>query len=283
MLRVLRRRGRDPKEELNELLGKYELPSLSSCMIDLLGLLRDPRTPMSEVASRVETDPGLTVRILRLTNSAGFGLLTQVSNLQHAVALLGRSRLESLVLTIAATDRIPIRMECMETGQFWAAAARRATLARVLAQHLHAATQAEAFTAGLLHDIAVPVLAGLDAERYSALLEDWHASEEARLDVLEREAFGFDHAHIGALMAQDWGLPEYLVEAIRGHHEVGAESGVDPAVRLASLVKYFPAREGTDGIRKVGENQFGIEQPLMDEIISRSFAEADQFAGMFFE
>jgi HD-like signal output (HDOD) protein len=283
MLRVLKRKAKDPKAELKEMLGSYELPTLSSCMIDLLGLLRDPDTPMAEVASRVETDPGLTVRILRLINSAGFGLLSQVSNLQHAVALLGRSRLESLVLTFAATERIPVQVECMETGQFWGAAARRATLARVLAQHLHAATQAEAFTAGLLHDMAVPVLAGLNPETYGSLLERWHAADGAPLDALEREAFGFDHAQVGALMAEDWGLPGYLVDAIGGHHDLGRESGADPAVRLASLVKYFPGQDGREQIMGVAEREFGIDPLLMEEMISRSFAEADQLAGLFYE
>lgn len=265
------------------MLGKYELPSLSSSMINLLGLLRDPETPMSEVATQVEMDPGLTVRILRLINSAGFGLMTQVSNLQHAVSLLGRSRLESLVLTFAATDRIPVRMECLETGRFWSAAARRATLARVVAQHLHAATQAEAFTAALLHDIAVPVLASANPAGYADLLEFWRSNEEARLDLLEQELFGFDHARVGALMAEDWGLPEYLVQAIAGHHEPVGQTAPDPAVRLVSRLRYWPESDPTEGIKKVAEEEFGIDPPLFDEMIARSNADAEAFAGMFYE
>ena len=133
MFKLLKRKNQDPKEELRELLGQYELPTFSSSMVDLLRLLRDPEIPMAEVASRVEMDPGLTVRILRLINSAGFGLMTEVSNLQHAVSLLGRSRLESLVLTFAATEGISVQMDGLDSTRFWGAAARRATLARVLA------------------------------------------------------------------------------------------------------------------------------------------------------
>ncbi|MCK4546527.1 MAG: HDOD domain-containing protein [Candidatus Eisenbacteria sp.] len=283
MLTLLKRRKRNPRAELRELLGRYDLPSVSPTVINLLSLLRDPETHMSEVASRVEMDPGLTVRILRLINSAALGLSTQVSNLQHAVGLLGRSRLESLVLTFAAADQIPSRMECMETGWFWGAAARRATLARVLAQHMHAATQAEAFTAGLLLDIAVPVLAGVDSEGYATLLDQLHANDEARLDDLERELFGFDHATVGALMAEDWGLPEYLVKAIGGHHGDNAESGADPAVRLVSFAKYSPENDGAEAIKKAAENEFGIEEFLIEEMIARSFADAEQFAEMFFD
>ena len=202
MFKMFTRKKADPREELRDLLGGYEVPSMPSTAIKLLGLLRDPDVPMAEVASAVEMDPGLTVKILQLINSAAFGLLSEVSNLQHAVSLLGRSRLESLVLAFTAADRIPASVDCIQSRQFWGAAARRATLARVLAQHLHAATQAEAFTAGLLQDIAVPLLASKDPEIYSELLSKWHEESDLHLDDLERERFGHDHATVGALMAE---------------------------------------------------------------------------------
>lgn len=281
MFKIFKRQKEDPKEELRALLGDYEVPSMPATAIKLLGLLRDPETPMAEIANQVEMDPGLTVKILQLINSAAFGLLSQVSNLQHAVSLLGRSRLESLVLAFAAAAQVPNPMECMKTRQFWGAAARRATLARALAQHMHAATQAEAFTAGLLQDIAVPLLAGKDPEAYGALLERWHAEEQADLDSLEREAFGHDHASVGALMAEDWGLPDYLIQAIGGHHHPEEGVLVDPAVRLVSLVKYCPENDGREAVMGAAEAEYGIEAALTEEMIDRAFADAEQVARMF--
>jgi HD-like signal output (HDOD) protein len=281
VFKFIRRKDRDPREELQELLGGFELPTFSSSMVDLLGLLRDPEIPMSDVASRVEMDPGLTVRVLGLINSAGFGLMTQVSNLQHAVSLLGRSRLESLVLTFAATDGIAVAMEGLDAVQFWGAAARRATLARVLAQHLHAGTQAEAFTAGLLQDIAVPVLASVRPDEYAGILKRLHSGDGVRLDLEEQEIFGFDHATVGALLAEDWGLPAYLVEAIGGHHAPTEAWTAEPAVRLVSLVNYWPENDGSESIRRVAQEEYAIENDLADEMITRSFSDAEQFAGMF--
>ena len=281
MFKFIRRKDRDPRKELQEMLGQFELPTFSSSMVDLLGLLRDPEIPMAEVASRVEMDPGLTVRVLRLINSTGFGLMTQVSNLQHAVSLLGRSRLESLVLTFAATDGISVEMDGLDANHFWGAAARRATLARNLAQHLHAGTQAEAFTAGLLQDIAVPVLASVKPGEYREILQRAHSEDGLRLDLKEREVFGFDHATVGALMAEDWGLPTYLVEAIGGHHELREDYTAEPAVRLVATVSYWPENVGAAAIQKIAEEEFGIEADLMEDMIARSFADAEQFAGMF--
>lgn len=281
MFKFLNRKKEDPRAELRALLGDYEVPSMPATAIKLLGLLRDPETPMAEIASQVEMDPGLTVKILQLINSAAFGLLSQVSNLQHAVSLLGRSRLESLVLAFAAAAQVPNPMVCLKSRQFWGAAARRATLARALAQHMHAATQAEAFTAGLLQDIAVPLLAGKDPEAYATLLERWHTEDTANLDALEREAFGHDHASVGALMAEDWGLPEYLIHAIAGHHEPEEGLVVEPAVRLVSLLRYSTDSDGREAVMESAEAEYGIEIALAEEMIDGAFADAEQVAGMF--
>lgn len=283
VLGLRKRQKQDPRAELEALLGDYEIPGLPSTVIRLLSLLRDPEIPMARVAGQVEMDPGLTVRILRLVNSAAFGLLSSVSNLQHAISLLGRSRLESLVLAIAAADHIPDQMACMEARAFWEAAARRATLARTVAKHMHAATQAEAFTAGLLQDMAVPLLANTNPDGYLTILNRWHSDQMESLDSLERDLFGFDHADIGALMAEDWGLPEYLVQAIGGHHAPNGATNVDPAVRLVSFVTYSPEKDGSAVIKKTAETQFGIDAPLMEEMLDRSFSEAGEVAGMFLD
>jgi HD-like signal output (HDOD) protein len=281
VFRLFARKNEDPREELKHLLGDYEVPSMPSTAIKLLGLLRDPDTPMAEIAGQVEMDPGLTVRVLQLINSAAFGLLSQVSNLQHATSLLGRSRLESLVLAFAAAETVPRDMGCLEPQKFWEAAARRATLARLVAQRLHAATQAEAFTAGLLQDIAVPLLAGIKPEAYAKLLDRWHQEPGADLDAGERELFGYDHATVGALMAEDWGLPEYLIQAVGGHHSANGEADVDPAVRLVALLRYDPENDGRDHVLGAAESMFGIERPLAEEMMTKAFADAGQVAGMF--
>jgi len=281
VFRLFARKNDDPRAELKDLLGDFEIPCMPSRAIRLLGLLRDPETPMAEIASQVEMDPGLSVRILQLVNSAAFGLLSQVSNLQHATSLLGRSRLESIVLAIAAGETLPKQMGCLDPQRFWEAAARRATLARLLAQHLHAATQAEAFTAGLLQDIAVPLLAGMNPDGYAGVLDRWHQEGDAELDEGERDLFGYDHAIVGALMAEEWGLPEYLIQAVGGHHSKNGEADVDPAVRLVALLKYDPENDGRERVLAEAESTFGIDRSLAEEMMDRAFADAGQVAGMF--
>lgn len=281
MFKFFKRKQTDPKEELKALLGDYELQSFPAAVMNVLGMLRDPHSEVKDIADQIQMDPGMNIKILRLINSAAFGLVTKVSNLHHAVTILGRSRLESMLLTYAVATTIPPKLGCMEVSRFWLASARRACLAKRIALHLHAATQAESFTAALLQDLAIPLISEGKIELYKDLLKKWHADKEADIDVMERELLGYDHPTIGALFAEGWGLPEYLIHAIAGHHDLSEESSTEPAVRLVSLLRYFDEDDGTERLIKTAEKDFGISMNMMEGMIIKAFAEAEQFADSF--
>ncbi len=277
MFNFFKRGKKDPLKELETFLGGYELPSFSAAVINVLSKLRDPESSMAEIVPLIELDPGMTVKILRLVNSAGFGLTTKARSLQHAITLMGRSRLEAVVLSFGVSDSLPTSMQCMNRALFWATAARRACLARMLAQHLHAATQAECFTVGLLQDMAIPVLDGIHQDSYGGLIKRWHEDEECQLTALEADQFGYDHAGIGALMAEAWELPDYIVNSIATHHIHSADVQAEPAVQLVSLVKYFEDNDGMDALIESAQHNYNIDQPLMEDMVSQAFAYAEQF------
>lgn len=281
MFDFFKRKRKDPKEELKALLGDYELQRFPTVVMNVLGMLRDPHTETRDIAEEIQMDIGMNIKILRLINSSAFGLTTKVSNLHHAVTILGRSRLESMLLAYAVATNIPSTLGCMEISRFWLASARRAALARHIALHLHAATQAESFTAALLQDLAIPLISKAKELTYKGLLRKWHADKDADIDVMERELFGYDHPSVGALVAMEWGLPEYLIHAIAGHHDLSEQSSAEPAVRLVSLVRYFDEDDDTERLLKTADEDYGIGKNMMGEMISKAFAEAEQFAQTF--
>lgn len=268
-----------PAAELKNLLGNYELPGLPTVVMDVLSMLRDPEAESSDIASRVQMDMDMSVKILRLTNSSAFGLTTKVSNVQHAVTILGRSRLESMLLTYAVTSAIPKTMDVMELERYWLAAARRACLARHLARRLHAATQADSFTAALLQDLALPLLSDRYGEKYRKVFERW-MEEDCSLIELEEDAFGVNHAHVGALAAEEWGLSDYLIQSIAAHHDLSPSSQAEAAVRVVSMIKYDRDQDMQPLIQAVYD-EFGLEQCRVEEMIELAFDEAEQFAGTF--
>ncbi len=209
---------------------------------------------------------------MRTVNSAAFGFVAKVNNIQHAVNLLGASRLESLILTVAIKDVMPdLKIRCFDIKQFWGASNRRAALARLLAEHTDPATKAEAFSAGLLQDMAVPFIAGIKKEEYCAVLDRWNAEEGLGLDALERDAFGFDHQSVGALMAEKWEMPEYIIKAISGHHGTGDTVGAGRAVRLASYLKDNDTIDDTKFLVKKCVEELGLEESSVEEIVKKTF------------
>ena len=218
----------------------HELPSFSASVVNLLEMLRNPDCSFAQLAEELETDPGLHVRVLKTVNSAAFGLSHKVSNLHHAISLLGRARLESLVLSVAVRNNlgngeIP---DWFDMRRFWQTAARRAALARSLAQRLHPSNQSECFTAGLLQDMAVPILARYREQNYRSLYDEWNGDPSIKnLSEYERQLLQLDHAEIGAQMAKNWGFPPNLIEMIGSHH-LNLDAPASPlAVRVVSLIK----------------------------------------------
>jgi len=281
MFNFFKRKQADPKEELKALLGDYELQSFPAAVMEALGMLRDPHSEVKDIADQIQMDPGMNIKILRLVNSPAFGLVTKVANIHHAVTILGRSRLESILLTYAVATTIPPKLDCMEASLFWRVSARRACLAKHIALHLHAATQAESFTAALLQDLAIPLISEGKRQLYTDLLKKWHEDKDADIHVMEQELLGYSHPTIGALIAEGWGLPEYLIHAIAGHHDLSEQSSAEPAVRLVSLLRYFDENDGTERLLKTAEKDFGIGMNMMKEMISKAFTEAEQFADSF--
>lgn len=281
MFNFFGRKKKEPLSELTTFLGGYELPSFPTAVINVLSKLRDPESSMAELVPLIELDPGMTIKILRLVNSVGFGLTTKAQNLQHAITLMGRSRLEAVVLSFGVSDSLPASMRCMSNSLFWATAARRACLARVLAQHLHAASQAECFTVGLLQDMAIPVLDSIHTDTYCEVLRQWHENEDCQLIALESEQFGYNHESIGALMADAWDLPDYITQSIGTHHDHTADSKIEPAIRLVSLIKYFDENDGMASLLASAKQNYDIEQPLMEDMVSRAYSYAEQFISDF--
>ncbi len=280
-LGFLRKKKRDPRKELQEILEGFELPYFPKAAILALEALRDPQTPTFEIARRIAADPGIHVRILKTVNSAAFGLPRKISNIEHAVALLGRARLESLILPLAVNQSLPkFKSACLDLELFWLAAAKRGSLARQIAQVLHPNTSVEAFSAGLLQDMAIPVLLHLKEKIYCPTLETWNQDPSVELVELEKKEFGFDHQNVGGLMAEEWNLPDYLVQAVSAHHQ----PEIEPAIYLVSHIRYqhdSDHRLEEEIILEKARDKFNLPADLMLKMLKRAEEEALELAKIF--
>ncbi len=277
MLGIIRRRKKE--RQVEQFLTGYELPSFPTPVMNVLAKLRDPDCPIHDLAEDLEVDPGLHVKVLRTVNSVAFGLSHKVCSLEHAVSLLGRSRLESLVLSVGVKESLDREQtpDWFDMHNFWLSAARRATLARELAQILHPKTQAEAFTAGLLQDMAVPVMAALKGERYQNLYQHWQAASESDLAELEYAEFHLSHPQLGAGIAERWEFPDLLINTVGSHHQT-EEHEVDLAVRIASMVTDAPGPFDAAAFAGRISNEIGLDRQMLEDLLADVEEEAKELA-----
>ncbi len=276
--------GGDPKRKLVEALGGQKPPSFEAIVMRGLELLRDPNVALSVVGEELEKDPGVSVRILRLANSSAFATRHPVRSVPHAAALLGRSELESLLLSVAVRGVTPPDGGGpVRTSELWRLAAHRAAVARALARRFEPTLRSEAFTAALLLDMAVPLVASAQGARYAAVLERWLAGDGA-LHELEREAFGWDHAGVAGALAEQWRFPEALAAAVACHHDAEeAAEGVPRAVAVCAVVER-PDEEVEATVERLSARAaaaYGVEEDDVLPVVQAGWEDGHTVAAAF--
>ncbi len=210
------------------------LPPMPRAAGTVLRLLESADTTADDLRRVIETDPALTGTVLRLVNSALFGLPQRISTLSHAIMLIGFLRLRSLTLTTVAAGLrglIP-PAAADEQALIWEHSVDTALGARVIAERLGFGWSEEAFVAGLLHDVGRLVLLAFQVDEYQGLVDPGRGS----LPTPEEELalLGMNHEQVGRELLSRWNLAPQLVEITGRHH-----GDVEPAEahrELAALV-----------------------------------------------
>jgi HD-like signal output (HDOD) protein len=197
-------------EALVEELEK--VPPSRGAALKVVQMVDDASVGSAEVAATVGSDPALTARILQVANSAYYGLSGRVRTTSFAVTVVGFQTVRSLAALAAAGVQ---RGDELPKG-FWRLSAAAATGAGLLAQRV-GASPADAFCAGMLHDLGTVLLWRRDPELHDALVR--RASAEQPLTSLEQRAYGGTHATLCGDVLSAWCVPEDLCTAISRHHD----------------------------------------------------------------
>ena len=269
----------DPQKKIKQILKGYELPSFPAVIMQILQKIRSPYSSASSIAESLSLDPGLSVKLLGIANSAAFSPTKKVENLTQAIALVGISQLESMVLGVGVAKGMP-KQNCQwhDPGEFWLTSARRAILASDLSRLLCPAKESECFTAAFLQDMALPFLACHRSDDYDPILEKWHV-EGGDLAELEKEQLDWDHAEVASWICAQWGLPENIAASIRGHHgaEVPDFQALGP-VRLVAILREDDANSGIDELIAAAVNDYGLDEETIREMIPPAFEKAKELA-----
>ncbi len=208
------------RDEVQQLVGRSQrLPSMPELFVALMDELRNPKASLQRVGEIIAQDPVMTAQILRIVNSAFFGLVSNVTSPAQAVNLLGLSTVTSLVLTVHVFQQAPEGLlKKTGLGHLWQHSLRCAVFARELAarEDLPGHERDELFTAALLHDVGRLLLAVNFPDEYARMIAQ--AGDRPFVEA-ERETLGAGHPEVGAYLLGIWGLPNSIVEAVAWHDE----------------------------------------------------------------
>lgn len=272
---------RDPKKDLIKILGEADLPSFPAVVNQALAQLRDPDKPLMECGELIAQDPGLSAKILKLSNSAAFSLKHSVKNVPHAVSMLGRSQVEGVLLATGVAAALPRKPgDGFDPNVFWRTSARRAAAAAALAGELHPATRQECFTAALLQDMAVPLLSAR-REGYGEVLSAAHGAS-VKLAELEHEQFGWSHPEVATMLCAEWKFPERLAGAIGAHHgQEGQGLEAPPAVQLVALLAESADNDGLPAMLAAANDNYGLSEDRAVELVEEADGQAETLAKLF--
>lgn len=204
------------KQRLMGILSKG-LPTLPNYVLDLNALLSSPTVDLKKVAKVLRTDPSLSAQVLRLCNSAMFGLRRRVISIEQAAVLLGTERLRTLVLTCSVMQFAGKRLPPSQMLSFWQHSFLAALLSERIARQVDYFEKEQAYLGGLLHDIGQLPLWILvqeeEAKQRPLPPPDWPDN----LPV-ERDYFGMDHCKVGRWMAVSWNFMPSFIDVFECHH-----------------------------------------------------------------
>lgn len=201
------------KVGIEQLLRHLEsLPAQQSVAMRILFVTNDDRASGKDLAAAVSADPAITFKLMKLANSAYYGLSGRVNSAAFAVSVLGFSTVRAL----AASEAAGISEDGAVPTGFWERASLVGVAAGILAPRC-GAQRNDAFSVGLLHDIGRALLHKADASAYAAV-EEAVADGKARW-VAEREVFGIDHAYVASRVLAAWRFPASFCDAIAQHHQ----------------------------------------------------------------
>ena len=213
-----------------------DLCSLPEIYIRVSEMLDNPRATAPQIGETVQTDPAISSRILKMVNSAYYGLPNQVSSISKAIIILGRERLKQILIgSVLGSIFTSINNDGFSMSAFWQHSIKTAIIARELALQGNDIEEQDAmFTAGLLHDIGRLIIAD-NLPDINIQIDE--LAEIDRLDRAQAEfqILGFTHADLGAALMKQWGFPELLICCTGGHHGSEHSGEFAQATRLIYL------------------------------------------------
>ncbi|NKN34391.1 sensor domain-containing diguanylate cyclase [Marichromatium bheemlicum] len=271
-----------------------ELPPAPAAAVKLLRLANDDDSDVAAIARVIETEPALTARVLQVVNSAFYGFPRRIRSISRAVTLLGFSAVRQAALHALFFDDVVGRAGKggFDRIYFWQHCLLVAILSRSIGVRIGHPDPDALYAAGLLHDLGKVILETHGRVRYSDFLAaSTNSGNPIRDD--EQTFFGVSHDQVGAVVCEDWELPELICRVQSLHHCAITDSGLEEArareVAIVSLADFIAWTQGIGSVDLVGCPLLAPEVPMLvtvdqlelPELLEQADREVTEIGGFY--
>lgn len=224
----------DKLEEL--VLKSLDLPVVPVVANKVLSAASDPDSTARLLGLVISRDQALASRVLRIANSAFYGVNRQINTISEAVTIIGFDGIKNLALALSM--RGIYKSFGLLEQLLWDHSAGVAITAQLAASHVHLKQKEEVFISGLLHDVGKIVLLNQEREKYTRVVQMVY-NEDYSFSMAEEEIFGFDHAIVGSMVVKNWNFPDFLVSIARYHNDILSYKDGDSNIGLMLALVSF--------------------------------------------
>ena len=254
-----------------------EVPAFPQTVINIMTLIKEPKSSAADIEKEIMTDQGLTTKVLKMANSAFYSGRRQIKTVADATVLLGFETVQSLVFasTVGKVMEKELIGYSYERNAMWRQSQISAITSRTIAKRCKYNNPDIAYTAGLLKDVGKVILDEFVHDSYEAL-QTMIAEEAVSYVTAEEAVLGFNHGQIGARVVEKWHLAPELAEAIEYHHNPFASFMNIDLVAITHVSDALVLMMGLhDGIDTLGHeffseavNLLGLHEEDLNEIMT---------------
>jgi len=270
--------GRTLRKQILESVN--DLPPMSQAMHKARTVLADPNSNFKDLAIVFVTDQAIAARVLKLANSAYYGLSNQVSSIQHAAVVLGYRTLGELVTLASASELMgkSLKGYGLNSEELWRHSLAVAFGSKFIAGKKNPALVDDAFASGLIHDAGKLVLDEYIVERQQAFKECLSQSQGDLVSV-EKEVLGVDHAEIASEICKTWNVPQEMATGIRYHHDPARSEGSELAhiLHVADGIAMMSGQRSSTDVKTQGMDEsamrfLGLESHDLEKLAKQVVA-----------
>ncbi len=281
-----------PENRVKQLIGNIRnLPTPPIVFEQIQKVLNEPDTSVGDVASILSEDPAMSVKVLKLTNSAFYGLQREVDSVKHAVMIIGLEAVKNLVLSASVLNMFKADQSNKEYHEvFWRHSLSTAFASRIIAKRFQKGkvfNPDPAFSAGLIHDIGKIVVCCFLPDEFKTIQDKMQKDPSASEYDAEKSVLGFAHCQIGKELSTQWKLPIRMADAIGFHHNPNDPNDSQDLAYLLGLADYVAhvstSNEDQGNELKPAEGVmefFGIDDSDIDSLkvnLIEEYMKADTF------